>query len=219
MKIMVVVPAYNEEKRIRKVLKKLKSKKLPVVVVDDGSLDRTFIEASGYGMTVLRHKVNLGKGAALRTGCKYAFSKGADAVILMDSDGQHLVEDVDKFIHALKLKRYDVIFGTRNYELGVPLVRYLGNKMASLLIKAMFGIYVSDLICGYRALTRRGFKKISWTSSGYGVETEMVVRSGQEELPVTEVDVATLYLDKYKGVTILDALGILVNVIKWRLGK
>lgn len=218
MKIFIVVPAYNEEKRIGEVLISLKKLKLTVIVVDDGSSDKTFNVAGKHNVTAIRHKVNLGKGAALKTGCEKAFGMGAEAVILMDSDGQHKTEDIPKFIEALE-EGISVVFGTRNYSMGVPLIRYMGNKAASVLVALLFGIYVSDLICGYRGFTRVAYKKIKWQSTGYGVETEMVIRVGKAGLSSCEVPVETVYYDKFKGVTMLDALDIFVNVIKWRFSK
>jgi hypothetical protein len=98
-------------------------------------------------------------------------------------------------------------------------VRYIGNKFASLFISFLFGIYVSDILCGYRAITKRAYKKIIWESTGYGVETEMVINIAKANLKYCEVPVETVYLDNYKGVTILDAFGILGNALKWRVTK
>ena len=153
----------------------------------------------------------------MKTGCEYAFNKGADGVIFMDADGQHKASDLSKFVAALKSKKYDIVFGTRNVSQGVPLVRYLGNKFGSLTVSLLFGIYVSDLLCGYRAITKSAYKKIKWESIDYGVETEMVIRAGKAKLRRLEVQVETVYLDKYKGVTMLDAIGVMFNVIRWRL--
>ncbi len=217
MDITVVVPAHNEEDRIGEVLKDLKKTKLSVIVVDDGSTDRTYQVAKRHKTIVLRHKVNLGKGAAMKTGCEAAFSMGAGAVILMDSDGQHKVEDLSHFIDALEKDKFDVVFGSRNLSHGVPLVRYMGNKMASLLVSLLFGIYVSDLICGFRGLSKKAFEKLSWESTGYGVETEMAIRTAKSGLKHCEVPVQTVYYDEVKGVTILDAFNIFFDVIRWRI--
>lgn len=217
MKIFIVIPAHNEAERIGNVLKDLMKIKLPIIVVDDGSSDNTYKIALKYNITLLKHKINLGKGAALKTGCDHAFSSGAEAVIIMDSDGQHKVEDLSKFIIELEEKTYEIIFGSRNLNFGVPFVRFIGNKSASVLVAFLFGIYVSDLICGFRAFTKKGYERLRWQSSGYGVETEMVVRAGKLGLRYCEIPVETIYLDKFKGVTILDALSILLNVLKWRI--
>ncbi|MCJ7805552.1 glycosyltransferase family 2 protein [Patescibacteria group bacterium] len=219
MKIFVVVPAYNEEKRIGAVLASLRKAKQSVVVVDDGSTDKTYQIARRYTPYVFRHRVNLGKGAALKTGVEEAFDMGADAVIFMDSDGQHKAEDINVFIEKLKSGKYDVVFGSRNLGYGVPVDRYLGNKMASVTISLLFGVYISDLICGFKAITRKAFKKLNWESTGYGVETEIAILTARKGLHYCEVPVSTLYYDKVKGVTILDAFSIFFDVIRWRIFK
>lgn len=220
MKIYIVIPLYNEEKHIANVLRSLNNYGLPVIVVDDGSKDNSGREVRSLkskNLTLLEHRINLGKGAALKTGTEYAFEHGADAVIFIDSDGQHNPDDLGKFIKALESKKYDVVFGSRNFNLGVPLVRFLGNKLASVFIALLFKIYISDVICGFRALTKEGYAKIKWESAGYGVETETVARVGKRNLRYKEVPVETIYHDKTKGVTILDAIGIFGDVIKWKI--
>lgn len=219
MKIYVIIPAHNEAKKIGAVLDELIKTRLPIIVIDDGSKDQTFQEALKRNVTVLKHKINLGKGAALTTGCEAAFSSGAEAIIMMDSDGQHMVSDLPKFIIALESKEYDIIFGSRNLNFGIPLVRFLGNKLSSVFVSLLFGIYISDLICGYRAFTKDAYKRIKWQSRGYGVETEMVIRTSKAGLKYCEVPVQTVYYDKFKGVTVLDALKILFYVLKWRIFK
>ena len=222
MKIYIVIPAYNEQDRIIKVLKDVEKSKLPIVVVDDESEDNTYQRLQKYKgknpkLVLLRHKVNLGKGAAMKTGADAAFLLGADAVVFMDSDGQHKAKDIDKFIKALKKGKFDVVFGSRNLGHGVPFVRFIGNKFASVLISILFNIYISDPLCGFRGLTKAAYKKIYWESVGYGVETEMVIRTGINKLKHCEVNVATVYLDSVKGVTILDAFNILIDVFRWRV--
>lgn len=217
MKIFIVIPAYQEEERIGNVIKDVIKRKFPIIVVDDGSKDNTFKVASKYKITALRHKVNLGKGAAMKTGAEAAFQMGADAIVFMDSDGQHKVKDLPHFIEALEKDKFDVVFGSRNLSHGVPFVRYMGNKSASLLVSLLFGIYVSDLLCGYKGLSKKGFKKIYWESKGYGVETEMAARTAKSGLKHCEVPVETVYYDEVKGVTILDAISILFDVFRWRI--
>jgi glycosyltransferase involved in cell wall biosynthesis len=217
MKIFIVIPAYQEEERIGKVIKDVIKTKFPIIVVDDGSKDNTFKVANKYKITALRHKVNLGKGAAMKTGAEAAFQMGADAIVFMDSDGQHKAKDLPHFIEALGKDKFDVVFGSRNLSHGVPLVRYMGNKFASLLVSLLFGIYVSDLLCGYRGLNKKGFKNVYWESRGYGVETEMAARTAKSELKHCEVPVETVYYDEVKGVTILDAINILFDVLRWRI--
>lgn len=216
MKIFIVVPAYNEEKRIGKVIEDIKKTKYPIIIVDDGSIDGTYKVAKKKRVLVLQHKINLGKGAAMKTGAEAAFKLGADAIVFMDSDGQHKAKDLINFINALN-KGFEIVFGIRSKASEAPKVRFVGNRLASILISLLFGIYISDLLCGFRALTKKAYKKIVWESKGYAVETEMVIRTAKYRLKHCEVPVSTVYLDSVKGVTILDAINILTDVFSWRL--
>ena len=215
MRIFVVVPAYNEAKRIGKVLRDLKKTKLPVVVVDDGSRDKTSQIAKRYGFITLRHEINLGKGAAMKTGAIAAFNLGADAVIFIDADGQHKISDLPNFLKALRTEKIDVVFGVRDL-LKIPFIRRVGNSIASILVNKLFGIHVLDLLCGYRAITKKAYRKINWTSSGYSVETEMVAMTGKYKLRHCEVAISTVYYDKFKGLSPTEGIGIIFDVLAWK---
>jgi glycosyltransferase involved in cell wall biosynthesis len=216
MKITLIIPAYNESKQIGELLTELDKLKYSYIVVDDGSKDNTFTIAKKHHGLVLKHRVNLGKGAAMKTGAEIAFMQHADAIIFMDADGQHLVSDLPHFINALK-KGEQLVLGSRNLSYGVPLVRYMGNKLAALIISLLFGVYVSDILCGFRAMTKDAYLKAKWGSRDYAVETEIIIRAAQHKIKYCEVPVTTLYYDKFKGVTILDSLHILFSVIRWRI--
>jgi glycosyltransferase involved in cell wall biosynthesis len=220
MKIKIVVPVFNEESRVLNVLKDLLKLKYEIIVVNDGSSDSTELKINSIKsnkLTVLHHKINLGKGSALKTGCDYAFSHGAEAIVMMDSDQQHKVSDLSGFVKNIKSNKYDVVFGSRNMSLGAPLDRFLGNKVASVLVGFMFGIYISDLICGFRALTKKAYKKVRWESTGYGVEVEMAIRTAKNNLSHCEVPVETVYYDNYKGVSMLDAFQVFGSLFYWKL--
>ena len=214
MKYFVVITAFNEGPRIEKVLKGVRKFTEKIIVVDDGSTDRTSEVAKKNGARVLRHRLNLGKGAGMKTGVGFAFESGAEAVILLDADGQHDPEHIPEFLKHLN-RGSDIVFGIRNLSYGVPLVRYLGNKFGSILVNLFFGIYRSDMLCGYMAFTKKTYGKIKWDSGRYGVETEIVARTGKNKLKYTEIPIETIYKDKYKGVTILDAIGVLLNIPRW----
>lgn len=222
MKIYIVIPVYNEDERVVSVISDVSKIKFPVIIVDDGSSDDSkskILKLKLKNLTFLEHKINLGKGAALKTGCDYAFSLGADAVIMMDSDGQHMASDLDQFIEKLESGQYDLVLGSRNLSMGVPLDRYMGNKIASVIVAFLYGIYVSDLICGFRAITKRAYNKVRWDSQGYGVEVETVIKIKKYDLKYCEVPVQTVYYDNFKGVSILDAFGIFGNLIIWKFKK
>lgn len=214
MKVSVVIPAYNEEKRIGPVLAQVSKMGFRAIVVDDGSSDKTSRIAKRFIPYVLRHPINLGKGAALKTGCLAAFKLGAEAVIIMDSDGQHKASDLPRFIKALK--ECEVVFGMRDLG-GTPTVRLLGNKLITFLVKVLFGIKVGDILCGFKAFTKRAYKKINWMSLGYSVETEIVAMTGKYGLKHCEVPVTTVYYDKFKGLTVTAGLEIVFDILQFKL--
>ncbi len=218
MKIFVVIPVFNESKRIKAVIEDIRKTglNLNILVVDDGSTDDSFRVVKKTNTQIIRHKVNLGKGAAMKTGAAAAFSQGAEAVIFMDSDGQHSAKDLFNFSTKLN-KGFEVIFGIRKLDLNMPLFRFLGNKFASVLVNLLFGIYISDILCGFRAMTQKAFDKIGWESLGYGVEIEMVIRTAKHSLKYCEIPVETIYYDRNKGVTILDSFGTIIEIFRWRL--
>jgi len=213
--IAIVIPAYNEAERIGLVLSKLRNYKIPTIVVDDGSWDETAKVVKRYKVRLLKHGINLGVGAARKTGVEAAWKLGADAVVMLDADGQHEPKHIPEFIKKIEAGN-DIVFGSRNLGFNVPLVRFLGNKFAAVLISVLFGIYRGDLLCGYIAFTKKAYKKIVWESNGYGVETEIVVKTGKNKLKYDEVPIEAKYLNKYKGASILDAISILPSIFKWK---
>lgn len=220
MNIFLVIPSYNEGSALTKTIDKAKKyiSANKIVVVDDGS-NKIKKYKNKKGIWFLRHKINLGKGAAMRTGIEFAFKQGADAVIFMDADLQHDSKEIKKFKKFL-LEGYDIVFGSRREGMDIPLVRYAGKKFGSVFINLVFGIYISDILSGYRAMTKNAYTKVKWESDRYSVETEMVVRLSKHKnsLKWVEFPIETIYVDKYKGMTIIDGFKMLLSSIKWKLG-
>jgi glycosyltransferase involved in cell wall biosynthesis len=215
MKIVVIVPAYNESRYLANFLEKLRGVTTQVVVVDDGSTDKTSVVARSQGVVCLTHMVNLGKGAALKTGCDYAFAKlGADAVIIMDGDDQHSAGDLPLFMRELK-KGTDIVLGVRKLDAKMPLMRVLGNKSISILINLLFGHYIADIPSGFKAMTKKAYTQLKWQSAGYEVETEIAVRIAKSKLTFVEVPISTVYHDKDYGFNLLDAGKILLKLPYW----
>lgn len=214
-KIVIIVPAYNEAKYIGRFLDKLIAFTKNIVVVDDGSSDKTKEIVEGRGVTCLSHMVNLGKGSSLKTGCEYAFNKmAADAVIIMDGDDQHEVEDLPSFVKALR-GGAEIVLGVRNLDAKMPLMRVLGNKSMSVIINLLFGHYLADIPSGFKAMTKKAYRELRWHSSGYEVETEIAVRIAKSKLPYVEIPISTLYHDKDYGFNLLDAGKILLKLPYW----
>lgn len=215
--IWVVIPGFNEVKYLRPVLQKLTAVTTNVVFVDDGSSDDTAKLAEQYITHTLRHRVNLGKGAALKTGCEYAFTKlGAEAVIFMDSDGQHDPAELELFQKELR-DGAQVVFGERNMGSEMPLMRIAGNRFASFLVYILFGAYIPDIPSGFKALTKRAYKKINWSSAGYEVELEIATKVARYKLPFVAVKIATIYHDMERGMSPVEAVLMVWKVIAWRI--
>ena len=214
-KIFAIIPAYNEEKRINKVVKKTKKYVNNVVVVDDGSKDKTKDTAKKSKAIVLRHLVNLGKGAALKTGCDYAVKNKGDILIVVDADAQHDPNEIPKFLE--KLKKYDVVLAYRKSNKNMPFILKFGNWFLNKTISFLYGIKIKDGQCGYRAFTAKAYRKLRWNASDYSMESEMIAKIGKYKLSYTEIPIKTIYSDKYKGTTILDGIKIVFNLFLWKL--
>lgn len=213
--IWAVIPAYNEEENIDKIVKKTKKYVSNVVVVDDGSKDNTKEVAKKANAIVLRHIVNLGKGATLKTGCDFAIKNGAKLIITLDADAQHNPDDVPRFIE--KLKKYDIVFSYRKASSKMPLVLRFGNWFISNVASILYSINLNDTQCGFRALTKEAYKKIRWNASDYSMESEMIARAGKQKLKYVQIPIQTIYSDKYKGTTIIDGVKIVLNMFWWKL--
>jgi len=221
MKTCVVIPAYNEGDKLIGVLEKAISLADNIIVVDDGSDQKKMAEINFKNISgkiiFLRHRINLGKGAALKTGCEAAIKLGAEIIVLMDADGQHKPEDIPRFVDKLKKDNLDIVFGSRQIGHDMPLMMMLGNKFLSITSSLLFGIYISDTQSGFRAFKSTVYPKIQWNSPRYSIETEMIVNTGKNHLKFGEIEIQTIYHDKYKGTTIFDGLRILINMIIWRI--
>lgn len=217
MNTFVIIPAHDEEKHLSAVIRKTKIYSKNIIVVDDGSKDNTSDVAKKEGVVVLKHIVNLGKGAALKTGADYAVSNGADILVFMDSDGQHDPKEISEFLK--NLKGNDIVFGSRRRTKVMPFVFKFGNWFISFLSSLLFGVKLHDTQSGYRTMTADAYKKVRWTARDYSVESEMISLVGKKKLRYKEIFIKTIYSDKYKGTTVLDGVKIVLNMIWWRLTK
>ena len=214
-KIIAVIPAFNEEKYIGEVVKETRQYVDEVIVVDDGSSDKTSQLAGEFGAIVLKHKINLKKGTALKTGCEGAKLLNADIIILLDGDGQHDPKEIPLFLK--KLKHTEIVFGVRNFNKEMPLNSRYGNIILTTLSKILLKNKISDLLTGYKAFNTRIYNKILWDSSDYSVETEIIKNIKKYKIPCSEIRIKTIYNDPYKGSSISDGVNIAINMAKWRL--
>lgn len=214
--IWAIIPAYNEEKRIKEVIEETKKYVKNIVIVDDGSKDKTYEIAKEEGVIALKHIINLGKGAALKTGCDFAFKNGAAFLIVLDADAQHEPKEIPNFIK--NLENIDIVFGYRDIN-KMPFVLKFGNLFINKITKFLFNIRIRDTQSGYRAFTSKTYKKIRWKALDYSMESEMIANVGKHKLKYKEIPIKTIYSDKYKGTTVLDGVKIVLNMVWWRLVK
>lgn len=197
MSIFIVIAAYNEGKSILKVISKLqKTGYNTIVVVDDGSKDNTYDVALSSGVTVLRHIVNRGQGAALKTGIDYAYKNGADLIVTFDADGQHRVEDLNAMIAPVNSGKYDVTLGSRFLRpVKMPLFRRIMLKFAIVVVWFFYGIKMTDAHNGFRVLSRKAARTINITSDRMEHASQIVEEIHKKGLKYKEVPVVILYTD------------------------
>ena len=193
----VIVPAYQEERRIGPVVGRIREFIRDVVVVDDGSTDGTAREAEAAGAVVIRHDVNRGKGGALNTGFAYARAHGFDHVITMDGDGQHDPADIPRFVETYARTGTPVLVGNRMSDVrAMPWIRRLTNRFMSWLLSREMGQMVPDTQCGYRLFRCQLIPEAPAQSARFAAESEILLQLSRKAVPIGAVPVATIYRDE-----------------------
>jgi glycosyltransferase involved in cell wall biosynthesis len=197
MKTAVVIPTHNEASSIKNLIKEIKTQNLDVIVIDDGSADDTFSIASESKAVVLRNDKNLGKGASLIKGFEYAVSKGYDAVLTMDGDGQHKPEDIPAFLSSAQSAKFGIIIGNRmNNTEQMPRIRILTNKFMSWVISCIAKQHIPDSQCGFRLIKKEGLHKIKLHTNNFEMESEMLIEAGRAGFAIKSVPVQTVYANE-----------------------
>lgn len=217
MKIFAVIPAYNEESKIYNVLEEVKKYVDKVVVVDDGSMDRTYqCACNSINVDVLRHIINRGQGAALKTGNEYALSQGADIILHFDSDGQFLAEEIPEMLKPVAAGEVEVILGSRflSKKSNVPLTRKFVLKGGIFFNWFLTGLKLTDAHNGFRVLSKQAAEKINITQDRMAHSSEIVAEIARHELSYKELPVTVKYTDysKGKGQSSLNAFKIVFDL-------
>lgn len=219
MKIFVVVPAYNEEKTIAKVISDLMNMGFEIVVVDDGSCDDTYsivssiIKERKKGF-LCKHLLNRGLGAALRTGIEASLMEDPDVIVTFDADGQHDPLDILKVSKPIIDNEADVAVGKRNFN-EMPSSKKIGNQIMNLITLIFYGIQVNDSQSGLRAFNRKAAETIVINARDYGVSSEIIGEVKRHNLRLNEVPIKTIYTDysMTKGTNTSEGLKILAKLI------
>lgn len=190
----VVIPAYREQRMIRDVVQRVRQYVQTVIVVDDGSPDRTAEEAGAAGAVVLRHPTNMGKGVALNTGFNYARQNQFDYLITLDADGQHDPADIPRFIDAYERTGIPVLIGNRMGALSnMPQVRKWTNRYMSWLLSRAMGQYVPDTQCGFRLFRCDVLPFIEAQSTRFAAESEILLHIASRGIRMDAVPIAVIY--------------------------
>jgi glycosyltransferase involved in cell wall biosynthesis len=214
--VIAIIPVFNEERFIGSVVLAGRKYVDAVIVVDDGSTDSTGDIAEAAGAIVLRHPVNVGKGAALNTGFQKARELGASAVVILDGDGQHNAADIPRVIQPILDQEADMVLGSRylNKNNHAPLYRKAGQVFMTWITNISSGTQTTDTLSGYRGFSRRALESVFFQESGWGAETELQFQAQEHHMRIKEVSVVASYKDKAKRNPISYALQILNAVLR-----
>jgi len=224
--VAIIIPAYNEEPTIGKVIKGLKKilssevTNFKIIVVDDGSKDNTAKIADQSGAYVINHVLNTGTGGATATGLSYAYQEGYDIAATIDADGQHDPIDVLKGITMLAESDADLLLGSRLIDpTGMTKVKLLGNKGLTLLTYIIFGIKVTDSQSGMRIFSKKALDQLKWKTAGYEFCSEMLWRARQQRLIIKEYPIKAIYTDysSAKGQNNWNGVNIIKSLVQRRI--
>jgi polyprenyl-phospho-N-acetylgalactosaminyl synthase len=189
MKVLVIIPAYNEAQKIYNIVQDVQLRGYDVVVVDDGSKDNTSDEAKRAGAVVLRHYINRGYGAALETGNQWALRNGYDIIVHFDGDGQHNPEEIKNLVNPIIREKVDITIGSRfigNAE-SLSAIRKLLIKVAILFTWVLSGIKLTDAHNGFRAFSSNALKMLDCKQDGMSYASEVIDQIAENNLQILEV--------------------------------
>lgn len=219
--IFVIVPAYNEEERIGRVVRGLFEHGFEqVVVVDDGSADNTASEAVRFGATVIRHALNRGQGAALQTGNEFALKNGAKFLVHFDGDGQFNPADIMPAIHAMEEKKADAMLGSRflDSRSRMPWTKkYIVLPISRFINRIMTGMRLTDAHNGFRVLSRKAAQNLYISQDGMAHNSEIVQQLRKGNYIIAEHPVEVLYYEYGQGID--GGMRIVGDIIKAKLLK
>lgn len=216
-RVAVLIPAYNEELTIGSVVIQARKHAHHVLVVNDGSKDRTFEIARAAGAEVINHLTNEGKAAALNTGFNELKKRDFDIVVMMDGDGQHDVEDIDTLISPIIEQNADLVIGSRFLKKGssIPLYRQVGQRVLNRVTNMGSSTKVTDTQSGFRALSRDALDHIDFHSTGYAVEQNMIMHFSERNLKIRETPISVRYdvPNGHKRGSLSMGVGLLADVV------
>lgn len=219
--VWIVIPCYNEATVIADVVEHVRKTFPNVAVVDDGSADDSASQIASTGAHLVRHPINLGQGAAIETGLRYALARdGGRYFVTFDADGQHRVEDVERMLEVVRAGDVDVVLGSRFLESTetVPFLKRVVLKTAAFLSPTARKLKLTDAHNGLRLFTRPVAERLRITHNGMAHASEIVSTLARSKWTVKEVPVTIVYTDysRSKGQSLINGVNILFDI---SLGK
>lgn len=194
MKIYAVIPAFNNEGTIVDLIEKVKNSINHVLVIDDGSTDKTASLAENSGAHVIRIQKNRGKGNALRIAFNFALANDLDAIITLDADLQHDPSEIPKFIEHSEIDGSNIIVGNRLHgENTIPPIRYGPNRVGTILFSWLIGQMIKDSQCGFRLYDRKVMQNIRILNDGFEAEADILLRAGRRGYKILFVPIQAIY--------------------------
>jgi glycosyltransferase involved in cell wall biosynthesis len=216
LKVVCIIPAHNEESTISSVVRNAKTICNLVIVVDDGSTDRTVEEATKAKAKVVSHIIRLGVGAALSTGLRAASNHGAEIIVTLDADEQHDPKEIPNVIAPIVDGKADLVIGSRILEKNseMPFQKLVANKILSKLTSFASGIEIKDSQSGFRGMSRHVAESIKYDSTDYQWASEMIILLSKRGIKIVDVPIKTVYFkSRRRGAGFRDAIKILYNIL------
>lgn len=201
--VAAVIPAYHEEKHIGDVVRRTLQQLANVVVVDDGSTDATAEETRKAGGEVIVHEQNQGKGASIKSGFRHWLERGITHVVILDGDGQHLPEEIGRFLDAAAAATATckLFVGTRMNDVReMPFVRRAVNRYMSRKISRACGQEIPDTQCGFRMVHREIIPSLLGGTERFDYETEMLILASRAGCRIASVPISTVYSDEVSSI-------------------
>lgn len=214
--VVALIPAYNEERFIGSLVLAVRSYVDQVIVVDDGSHDRTAEIARTAGAFVIQHEVNQGKAAAVNTGFKHLRRVKPAAVIMLDGDGQHCADDIPQVLDPIINDEADIVVGSRfrDVKSDIPAYRQVGQHGLTLATNLTSGVWVSDSQSGFRAFSKRALEHLSFSQGGFSIESEMQFLVRDHQLRVVEVPIKVIYAEPPKRNPVKHGMQVLNGILQ-----
>lgn len=197
MNVCALIPAFNNASTLAEVVQKTCRQINHVVVIDDGSTDKTAQVAEVAGAHVIKVPRNRGKGNALRIGFRYVLENGFDAVVTLDGDLQHDPAEIPKFIDCYAREGAGIVIGNRLRCKGrIPRMRYGPNRVGVILFSWLTGQRIEDSQCGFRLYDRKMIQDIRILNNGFEAEADILLRAGKRGYRIGFVPVKAIYFSK-----------------------